>query len=66
MKEMGYTVSQDKQSGMWYAHMKGFPYIPIIGSFCEKRSEAMEFAKMYAGLPHRVSEIEKKRNAKAR
>lgn len=46
--------------------MKGFPYIPIMGSFCENKNEAMEFAKMYAGLPHRVSEIEKKRNAKVR
>lgn len=56
-----YTVSQDKESGLWYAHMRGFPYVPYFGSFCEKKSEAMEYAKMCNGLPHRVNEIEERR-----
>lgn len=60
--EKGYTVSKDIKSGLWYAHMKGFLYIPISGSFCEKKSDAMEYAKMYNGLPHRVNEIEKRKN----
>lgn len=55
-----YTVSQDSKSGLWYAHMKGLSYIPIFGSFCENKSDAMEYAKMYNGFPHRVSEIEKR------
>lgn len=60
----GYVVSKDSKSGLWYAHMKGFAYIPVFGSFSEKRSEAMEYAKMYNGMPHRVSEIEKRRKKK--
>lgn len=57
----GYTVSKDNKSGLWYAHMKGFAYIPIFGSFCDKKSDAMEYAKMYNGLSHRVNQIERKR-----
>ena len=57
----GYTVSKDSKTGLWYAHMKGFAYAPITGSFCEKKSEAMEYAKMYNGLPHKVEQIEERR-----
>lgn len=53
-----YTVSKDQKSGLWYAHMKGFGYIPIAGSFSRNKGEAMEYAKMYNGLPHRVEQIE--------
>lgn len=56
-----YTVSKDAKSGLWYAHMKGYAYIPISGSFSEKKSEATEYAKMYAGLPHKVEENEQRR-----
>lgn len=59
-----YTVSKDSKSGMWYAHHKKFPYIPVSGSFSEKKSEAIEYAKMYSGLPHKVEEIEQKRKEK--
>lgn len=59
-----YTVSQDKKTGMWYAHMRDFAYIPIFGSFCEKKSDAMEYAKMYNNLPHRVEKIERERKKK--
>lgn len=53
-----YTASKDQKSGLWYAHMKGFGYIPIAGSFSRNKGEAMEYAKMYNGLPHRVEKIE--------
>lgn len=61
---IGYTVSKDSKSGLWYAHIKGFSYIPVSGSFSEKKSEAMEYAKMYSGLPHKVEEIEQRRREK--
>lgn len=57
----GYTVSKDVKSRMWYVHMKGFPYIPVFGSFCEKKSDAMEYARMYNNFPHKVNKIEKKK-----
>ena len=60
----GYTVSKDSKSGLWYAHMKGYTYVPVRGSFSEKKSEAMEYAKMYDGLPHKVEEIEQRRKEK--
>ena len=53
-----YTTSKDSKSGLWYAHQKGFSYIPIAGSFSEKKSDAMEYAKMYNLLPNKVEEIE--------
>lgn len=59
-----YTVSKDNKSGLWYAHHKNFPYIPINGSFSEKKSDAMEYAKMYNGLSHRVEEIEQRKKDK--
>jgi hypothetical protein len=59
-----YTVSKDTKSGMWYAHAKGYSYIPVAGSFSEKKSEAMEYAKMYNNMPHKVEEIEQKRREK--
>lgn len=64
MKEAAYTVSQDTRSGMWYAHMKGYAYVPIAGSFSKMQSEAKEYAKMYNGLPNRVEEIEQERREK--
>jgi hypothetical protein len=56
-----YTVSKDTKSGLWYAHKKGFPNIPVAGSFSEKKSEALEYAKMYNNLPHKVEQIEENR-----
>lgn len=43
--------------------MKGCPNIPVCGSFSEKKSEAMEYAKMYNLLPNKVDQIERKRKA---
>lgn len=59
-----YIVSKDSKSGLWYAHMKEFPYVPVFGSFSEKKTEAMEYAKMYNGLPNKVEEIEQRRKEK--
>lgn len=59
-----YTVSKDSKSGMWYAHHKKFPYIPVSGSFSEKKTEAMEYAKMYNLQPNKVEEIEQRRKEK--
>lgn len=56
-----YIVSKDSKSGLWYAHAKGYTYIPIAGSFSEKKSDAMEYAKMYNLLPNKVEQIEKRR-----
>lgn len=59
-----YQVSQDMKSGIWYCHLKGFPYIPCFGSFCEKQSEAKEYAKMYNGRPNRVAQLEKAKESR--
>lgn len=48
---------------IWYAHQKGYAYIPICGSFLEKKSEAREYAKMYNFLPNKVEQIEERRKA---
>lgn len=58
-----YTVSKDVKSGLWYAHQKGYVYIPVAGSFSEKKSDAMEYAKMYNLLPNKVEQIEQRRKA---
>lgn len=60
----GYTVSQDSKTKLWYCHLKGYPYVPCFGSFCDTKADALEYAKMYNGLPHRVEKIEKERRAK--
>ena len=60
-----YTVSQDRDSGLWYCHAKDFPYIPCFGSFCVKKSDAMEYAKMYNGKQHNVERIERKKREKS-
>lgn len=62
MSRRKYTVSKDSKSGMWYTHMEGFPHIPVGGSFSVKKSEAMEYAKMYNCLPNRVEQIESLRH----
>lgn len=59
-----YTVSKDDKSGLWYAHMKGFSYVPVGGSFSAKKSDAMEYARLYDNLPNKVEEIESRRHAK--
>lgn len=51
-----YTVSKDK-SGVYYAHMRGYPNIPVMGSL-GTRKEATEYARMMDNMPNKVSEIE--------
>lgn len=40
-----YTVSKDGKSGLWYAHMVGFAYVPVFGSFGNK-AHALKYARM--------------------
>lgn len=56
-----YVISYDKESQKYYAHMEGYVYIPVSGSFCEKRSDAREYAKMMMCLPNHVRQIEEKK-----
>lgn len=58
---MRYTVSKDQNSGLWYCHMIGYSYIPVAGSFSEKKSIAKEWAKMMNGLPNKVEKYERER-----
>ncbi|TZE81990.1 hypothetical protein [Calorimonas adulescens] len=39
-----YVVSKDKKSGLWYAHMAGFPWIPVWGSCSKSKIEAQKVA----------------------
>lgn len=41
-----YTVSQDKKSGAYYCHKKGFQNIPVFGSIGDK-SKALEICRLY-------------------
>lgn len=45
----GYTVSYDDKSERWYAHMVGFPTIPVWGSFGTKR-HALQWAGWSMGM----------------
>lgn len=51
-----YTVSKDKDSGLWYAHIVGLSYVPVFGSFGSK-NHAMKCAAEHMGLP--LSEYKK-------
>ena len=60
---MNYTVSRDPKSGLYYAHHKKTPAIPVSGSLSEKQSEAREYARMYNMQPNKVQQIEDRRKA---
>jgi hypothetical protein len=45
-----YVVSQDKKSGLYYIHTKGYAYIPVLGSFTESKAEARKMAATYSGF----------------
>lgn len=45
MERRKYIVSKNQKIGLWYAHLQGYTYIPVNGSFSEKKSESMEYAK---------------------
>ena len=54
--KLTYTVSRDKESGLWYAHMVGFPYIPCMidgrATFGNKIN-ALHNAAMMMYLPYK-------------
>lgn len=57
-----FVVSQDKDTGLYYAHREGYPWIPCFGSFEEKRSEARKHAAAWSGLSLKeYSEFAKRR-----
>ena len=60
---MAYTVSKDQQSGLWYAHKVGFPYIPVFGSFSERKSVAMQYVYMMEGKPYKLNRKEAPKDA---
>ena len=37
-----YTVSKDEKTGLWYAHKKGFPNIPVWDSFSKTKKKGAE------------------------
>ena len=45
-----YVVSKDKDSGLFYAHLKGYSNIPVFGSFGSK-AHAEKSAADKMGLP---------------
>ena len=50
-----YTVSKDSKTGLWYAHMVGYSYIPVFserGTFGTKRN-ALQIAADSMGLIYR-------------
>lgn len=46
-----YTVSKDEKSGLWYAHMVGYPWIPLLGSFSKNKRTAQKYAADCMALP---------------
>lgn len=40
-----YVVSKDDKTGLWYAHLSGYPYVPVFGSISESKSHAMKAAR---------------------
>ena len=46
-----YTVSQEQESGWWYAHKAGYPWIPVFGTFERTRRAAQKHAANMMGLP---------------
>lgn len=45
-----YTVSQEKNSGLFYIHQEGYAWIPVFGSFTKSRAEATKQAAAYSGF----------------
>ncbi len=51
-----YTVSMDKNSGLWYAHQVGFPYIPCMiseRSTFGNKNYALHNAAIMMGLTYK-------------
>lgn len=52
--KLSYTVSQDKDTHLWYAHMVGYPYVPVMserGTFHKTKKGALQVAADSMGLP---------------
>ena len=45
-----HTISQDKDSGLYYVHMVGYPYIPAFGTFSKTKREAEKHLVNYIGM----------------
>lgn len=49
-----YTVSKTKEEGLWYAHKKGFSYIPCMvdgfNTFSKTKRQAQKVAACMMGL----------------
>ena len=45
---MSYVISQDKKTGDWYCHMRGYPHIPVFGSVGNK-AKANAYCRMMNG-----------------
>lgn len=53
--KLAYTVSKEPNSGLWYAHMSGFPNIPVMsarGTFGTKK-RALQTAADSMGLTYK-------------
>ncbi len=63
MYKLRYTVSKEPKTNLWYAHMTGYPNIPVFdseGTFGTKR-HALEIAAACSGLIYReYMELRKK------
>lgn len=38
--ELPYVISQERKSGAWYCHKRGWPNIPVFGSVGDKEKAA--------------------------
>lgn len=56
-----YTVSKDKDSGLFYIHQEGYAWIPVFGSFTKSRAAATKQAAAYSGFTSTKEYSEAKR-----
>ena len=61
-----YTVSRDRDSGLFYVHQEGYTWIPVFGSFTKSKAEATKHAAAYSGFPTVKEYSEAKRKMKRR
>lgn len=45
-----YTVTKDEKTGLWYAHKKGYPYLPVFGTFERTKKRALKHAADCMGM----------------
>lgn len=66
-----YTVSQEKESGLWYAHMTGYSYIPSVingrDTFHKSHKYALKNAAIMMELPYEeYMQIRRHKNGRSR